>query len=423
MKRILSTLLAVSLLALTVSGLVLANTDPPENNDFVGFDWGVASPYFLQVTGTVVSVDDFDPDNEFTQDWLRVGIETEGGGRANIIINEFTFFPFDSQIEIGDVVTGYYLADWPIVAIYPPQYTAIVLVNGMPDDLNVYIDRFFETEDYDYDFLSRSEMFAFNVGENTEIVMADPDMDFFEYGTVDALAGRRLVVVYGASTRGIPEVPLQDGEPYKVIVLFETAIPLGPPGVVTLPATLHPFEDLDVNDWFFNAVVWAYENEIMNGVDDTVFAPDATTTRAMLVTVLWRYAGRPEAATEAPFTDLVADWYQTAVAWAAENGIVEGLDETTFNPTGTINREQMYTILYRYMNTMGLNIELEEEMRLMQFADEEDISDWALDAMFFMFDAGVMFRYHDFDNYARPRDAASRGEIAGAMFFFNMFAH
>ena len=228
MKKLISVILVVSMLVLTASALVLANVIE-DDDDFVGFEWGVASPYFLQVTGTVVSVDEFDPDNEFTQDWLMVGIEDEDGNPANIVITERTFFPFESSIEVGDVVTGYYLADWPMIMIYPPQYTATVLVNGMPDDLRVHIDRFFETDEFDYDFLSRSEMFAFNVGENTEIVMADPEMDFFEYNTVEDLAGRRLVIIYGASTRGIPEAPIQDGQPYKIVVLFEDAIPLGPP--------------------------------------------------------------------------------------------------------------------------------------------------------------------------------------------------
>ncbi|MCL2391628.1 MAG: S-layer homology domain-containing protein [Oscillospiraceae bacterium] len=183
-----------------------------------------------------------------------------------------------------------------------------------------------------------------------------------------------------------------------------------------------PFVDVYAHDWFFNPVVWAYEHGIMNGINATHFAPSGDMTRAMLVTVLWRYAGMPDA--DAPSFDDVPDglWFSTAVAWAAENGIVHGLNETTFGLNDPITREQMYTILFRYMNFAGLTINLDEEMTILEFADEDEISSWALDALYFMFDAGVMFTHATTDNYARPREHAFRGEIAGAMFFFDKYS-
>jgi len=250
------------------------------------------------------------------------------------------------------------------------------------------------------------------------------------------LDGRNLTVTYAIATRSLPP----QTSPLSVVILFETAVHLPIEvdgaldldldsengeytGFVTLPATLHPFTDINPDAWYLMPVIWAYTNDIMNGTSETEFSPEATMTRAMLVTVLWRYAGQPAADAAHAFVDVAnGRWYSAAVAWAAENDIVTGLNETTFAPEDYINREQMYTILYRYMNHAGVTIELEEEMRLQQFADDDLVSDWARDALHFMFDAGVMFRYHDFDYYARPQADATRNEIAAAMYFFDMWA-
>ena len=245
----------------------------------------------------------------------------------------------------------------------------------------------------------------------------------FDQTLAEVLDGRQLVVTYAITTRSIPP----QTSPISVVVLFETAVHL--PGTIEttpiqLPEALiyhSPFADVNIDAWYFTPVVWAFENNIMNGVSDTQFAPDASMTRAMLVTVLWRYAGEPSAGAVPAFGDVAAStWYSNAVAWAAENGVVTGFSDTVFGPNDYVNREQMYTILYRYMNFTGLTIELEEEMRLQQFADDNLVSDWARDALHFMFDAGIMFRYSSMDNYARPQADATRGEIAGAMYFFDM---
>ena len=206
---------------------------------------------------------------------------------------------------------------------------------------------------------------------------------------------------------------------FIAIMMIAALMALGPVTAFASSPEL-PFEDVQPHDWFYNPVVWAYNNGLMNGISNTEFAPNGYMTRAMLVTLLWRYDGMPNAG-EAAFADVAADrWYSRAIAWAAENGIVTGYDETTFGVNDFITRQQMYTVLYRYMNFAGITIAVEDEMRLHQFADADDISGWAKDALHFMFDIGVMFRYHDFDFYARPREYALRGEIAGAIYFFSM---
>ncbi|MCL2200666.1 MAG: S-layer homology domain-containing protein [Oscillospiraceae bacterium] len=206
----------------------------------------------------------------------------------------------------------------------------------------------------------------------------------------------------------------------KITALFLVFImAFGAIGVLATAPSRLPFKDVFEFDWFYDSVAWAFENEIMNGISETVFDPQANMTRAMLVTVLWRYAGEPDAG-ELVFEDVESGrWFSTAVAWANENEIVLGLSPTTFAPHAPVTREQMYTILYRYMNFAGLTVELEEEGGILQFDDEDEISDWALEAMYFMSDAGIMFRYSTMDLSARPQTHAFRGEIAGAMFFFD----
>lgn|GEM_PF-2753855 len=241
----------------------------------------------------------------------------------------------------------------------------------------------------------------------------------------EVLDGRRMIVTYDVQLDSLPSQTF----PISIMIMFETIVPL-PAGEaervqVPRPEIITedlPFVDVRPTDWFYNPVVWAYRNEIMNGVSPTSFAPNVNMTRAMLVTVLWRYAGMPDAG-EAGFADVGRDtWYSVAVAWAAENGIVLGYNATTFGTRDYINREQMYTILYRYMNFAGLAFQLDEEMRVQRFADEDDVSDWAIEAIRVMFDAGVMFRYSSTDFHVRPQENAFRGEIAGAMFFLNMHA-
>ena len=236
----------------------------------------------------------------------------------------------------------------------------------------------------------------------------------FDRTLAEVLDGRNLTVTYAITTMSIPP----QTSPISVMVLFEEAVHLADAGFINALQ----FDDVNSDDWFYNAVTWVFNNGIMNGISETEFAPEGDVTRAMFVTALWRYAGEP-AAEAAAFADVAAGmWYSEAIAWAAENGIVTGLDLTAFAPYNNLTREQMYTILYRYMNFAGINIQVESEMRLNQFADEVLVSDWALDAMHFMFDAGIMFVYSSIDFYARPQQTTFRGEVAAAIYFFNRHA-
>ena len=128
-----------------------------------------------------------------------------------------------------------------------------------------------------------------------------------------------------------------------------------PAGKVEVKATfmednsvLNFFYDVPNGAYFYEAVKWAVENGITDGVGDNLFAPDQPCTRAQIVTFLWRAAGSPEPKTASSFTDVPANaYYAKAVAWAVENGITNGMTETTFAPDATCTRGQSVTFLYR----------------------------------------------------------------------------
>lgn len=109
------------------------------------------------------------------------------------------------------------------------------------------------------------------------------------------------------------------------------------------------FTDVSVKEYYFDAIAWAVKNAITEGVNDTIFAPGASCTRAQMVTFLWRANGSPEpTVTELPFTDVAVDaYYAKAVLWAVENGITTGTSDTTFDPDGIVTRAEAVTFLWR----------------------------------------------------------------------------
>ncbi len=141
-----------------------------------------------------------------------------------------------------------------------------------------------------------------------------------------------------------------------------------------------PYTDVWKNAWYYPSVKFTYEQQLMNGISATAFGPELTTTRAMLVTVLWRQEGSPAPQRANAFSDVPADqWFTAAVQWAAENGIVEGMGEGRFAPDGQITRAQMATILFRYAKFKGKDAGNRDP--LTGFADGAATPDWAKEGM------------------------------------------
>ena len=141
-----------------------------------------------------------------------------------------------------------------------------------------------------------------------------------------------------------------------------------------------PFSDVRIADWFYNDVKYVYEKGMMSGTAADVFAPNATTTRAMIVTILYRLEGSPAVTGTSAFVDVPAgQWYTDAVNWAAANQIVKGTSATTFAPNDSITREQMAAILYRYAQYKGYDVTKKAD--LSGYSDNSQVSAYAKDAL------------------------------------------
>ena len=176
-----------------------------------------------------------------------------------------------------------------------------------------------------------------------------------------------------------------------------------------------PFTDVKEGDWFHDAVRYVYDNGLMDGVGDGQFAPNATTNRAMVVTILYRLAGEPAVSGDAAFTDVAAgQWYTDAVLWAAQKGIVNGVSETEFSPAGDLTREQLATVLYRYAQDQGYDVSAQAD--LSGFPDAGDIQSYATQALSWAVAEGLLQGFED--DSLQPGGTATRAQIATILMRF-----
>ena len=196
-----------------------------------------------------------------------------------------------------------------------------------------------------------------------------------------------------------------------------------PNGQVTITATFveteapvgEPFLDVNEGDWFYDAVAYAYENGLMDGVGGNRFAPNSATTRAQLVTILYRLEGQPAVSGDLPFTDVEAGtWYTNAVVWAAQNGIVNGVGDDTFAPGNDLTREQLVTILYRYAEAKGYDVSASAD--LAGYPDGEEIQAYAREAMAWAVAENIIQGMED--DTLKPAGNASRAQIATILMRF-----
>lgn len=176
-----------------------------------------------------------------------------------------------------------------------------------------------------------------------------------------------------------------------------------------LAAGQHPFTDVPQGHWAGDAVQYVYENNLMGGTDSTTFSPNATTTRGMIVTVLYRLTGEPASGTASQFTDVAAGaWYAKAVAWAASRDIVNGTSATTFSPDSPITREQLAVIFYRYAQDQGWDVSAWTDLG--SYQDAAQVSDYATQALAWA--CGAELITGTTDTTLSPRGSATRAQVA-----------
>lgn len=170
------------------------------------------------------------------------------------------------------------------------------------------------------------------------------------------------------------------------------------------------FSDVTRDKWYFGSVETCNYHGWMNGVGDGKFDPNASMTRAMLVTVLHRAVGSPKAEGAHPFSDVAAGkYYSDAVAWAYENGVVKGVSDTEFAPNKNISRQELVTVFYRYSETIEWD-EVSESADISGYADVSDVSGWAKDA--FAWAVGAKIVNGVTENTLVPRGDATRAQCA-----------
>lgn len=176
------------------------------------------------------------------------------------------------------------------------------------------------------------------------------------------------------------------------------------------------FKDVKERDWFYEAVSYAVENGLMSGMSEDIFAPNTPLTREMLAVVLYNVEGQPEGTEANTFTDVKGDmWYTDAILWANENGIVAGYDNSAYGVGDLITREQFATILYRYAQFKGYDT-THGGMAVREFSDYENISDYARPAMAWAVNAGIMGGMDD--GTLMPQGKATRAEAATMLMNF-----
>lgn len=173
-------------------------------------------------------------------------------------------------------------------------------------------------------------------------------------------------------------------------------------------------------DPHYDAILSLWKSGIMNGISETEFYPEGTLTRGMLVTILYRLEGIPDAEDKGTFTDVPDGmWYTDSVEWAASHGIVNGYGDGRFGPTDEITREQLAAILFRYAGFRGYDAGIDEDTNYLSYNDVFDIADYAKLPMFWSIENDMIF---DTDGDLHPSSPALRREAAAAIqgFFDNI---
>ena len=173
-----------------------------------------------------------------------------------------------------------------------------------------------------------------------------------------------------------------------------------------------PFADVPSGSWYYDDVAYVYDTGLMTGLTATAFGPNLSTTRGMIVTILWRMENEPAAKHGCPFADVRrGSYYEQAIAWASENGIVTGFDASTFAPDRTITREQLAAILFRFAAYRGMDaVTLREN--LSSFQDQAAISAYAVSALNWAVGEGLMQGTGD---KLEPTGSATRAQVAAML--------
>lgn len=191
--------------------------------------------------------------------------------------------------------------------------------------------------------------------------------------------------------------------------------------IVILDSQIHSdllFTDVNEKDWFFDEVLAVVERGLLLGTSTSTFAPNATLTRGMVATVLYRMAGEPKVSAKSSFKDVDAGaWYADPIAWAEENNVVGGYEDNTFRPNNNVTRQEMALMLARYAAQMD-DLDVKAEGSLNAFPDGNTVPEWSRDAVIWAVDNGII---NGLDGKIAPTSNATRAQFAAIIIrYLNM---
>lgn len=177
------------------------------------------------------------------------------------------------------------------------------------------------------------------------------------------------------------------------------------------------FADVPSDAWYAEAVQYVYENGLMTGTSDNAFSPDLTSSRAMIVTILWRMAGSPAVNYAMDFADVPADqWYSEAIRWATSEGIVGGYGNGSFGTGDPITREQFAVMLYRFAQNQGYDVTVGEDTNILSYTDFADLNEYTISAMQWACGAGIITGTSE--TTLTPDGSATRAQVATILMRF-----
>ncbi len=179
-----------------------------------------------------------------------------------------------------------------------------------------------------------------------------------------------------------------------------------------------PFNDVPESYWAYGAIQYVYGEGLMAGTSATTFAPNVTTSRAMIATILWRMAGSPVVNYAMNYTDVAqGQWCSEAIRWATSEGVVTGYGNGLFGTNDPITREQLATMLWRYAQTEGYDVSIGEDTNILSYTDVADLSEYAIPAMQWAVGAGIINGTGD-GSTLTPQGQATRAQAATVLMRF-----
>ena len=320
-----------------------------------------------------------------------------GGIRAPIEIGEVSFndifsvFPFNNQIVVAEM-TGQKIRDMLEMSLmnYPAEDGSFPHVAGLTFSVNKSIPTSVKTDE--------NTVFTGASGEYRVYDIKVLNEDTGEYepikldGTYSFASFNYFVLDQGGGMSMFDGVKILKNDGMLDVEALETYITENLGGVIGEEYAevdnrinftdgedaLNKFTDLSDDAWYSDSAKYVLENGLMKGVTDTTFAPNENLTRAMLVTMLYRAENEPATNRSIPFSDVdMGAYYASAVSWAKQNGIVNGVTETEFSPDSDITREQIATIMHRYAKYKGDDVESGKNTNILSYDDSDSISDYA----------------------------------------------